>query len=110
MRSTSPTFLRLLTTARRSLATGACRASKLTASVSVLCGLNRKFVVVADHDLGLDDVGPQQRLGGLLHRGAGESAHVADAACQRFKLLMERRTHIVEVRPRGPAAGLDSWL
>jgi hypothetical protein len=39
--------------------------------------VNHEVVVVADHDFGQDDVGLEQGVGRLLHRGAGEAAHVA---------------------------------
>jgi hypothetical protein len=58
-------------------------------------------MVVADHGFGQDDVGVEQGLGGLLHRGAGEAAHVADAVCQRVELFVKRRPHMVNGRRRG---------
>lgn len=71
-----------------------------------LGGLNHEVVVVADHGFSQDDVCPEKGLGRLLHRGAGEPAHIADAARECVELLMKRRTHIVNGRPQQPATRL----
>jgi hypothetical protein len=71
-----------------------------------LGGLKCKFLV-GDHGFGRDDVGLEKGFGGLLHRGAGEATHVADAACQRVELLVKRRPHMVNVRTQRRVLG---WL
>jgi hypothetical protein len=46
-------------------------------------------------------------LGGLLHCGAGEAAHIADAACQRIELVVKRGPHGVQGQE---LAARDVWF
>ena len=83
----------LLSTSRRSVATGSLQGQQGEGVVFGLGGLSHQVLFATDHRFGQDDVRRQQSFGGPLHRGTSGAAHVANALRQRVKLLVKRRAH-----------------
>jgi hypothetical protein len=64
------------------------------ASLFGIAGIEHDLVVFSDDALGERRISVQQRLGGILHRPAGQGTHFGDGGNQGAKLLMERGSHI----------------